>query len=681
MDQSRRLSLQIAVLSATALFLELMVIRWAPAVVRIVNYYANLMLISSFAGLGIGALLAARRWDLFRAFPLFLLADVLVLRACREVLLPGSEAEARFIQGSPALANYAVLVAIFACNTLLFVPLGQKIGRLFAALPNLRAYGWDLAGSLAGTLLFGAFAFYRFSPVVGMAAVVIVTAALAARRDRLWHLLAGAAAVVLVVYATERHATWSPYHFITVHDEDGEVVTEPAPGLVTMMDPPSYTLRVNQDFFQLHGTIDRTRYQTGSWRWKRAMALGPQYLLPYVARRHPHRVLIVGAGGGTDAEAALLGGAGRVDAVEIDPGIVRLSRRFNASRVYDDPRVHVVVDDARAFLQRARGRYDVVAYGFLDSQGLSSSMSNIRLDGFVYTVEGLRAAWRLVDEGGLLSVAFYPAGRPWLVEKLAALAADATGRAPVVYSEGTRVIVLVPRGGGALPSSVGNFHRVPVPAATVPVPTDDWPYLYLRARTIPADYLVVILSLLALSIGALWVVKPPGFGARHLHFACLGAGFLLLETRSIVACALYFGSTWLVILIVVCGVLLMVAAANAVAMRRHFRPRLLYAPLLVSLFVLYAVPPEAILGLPLAGRLLWTLLVVPLPIFFAGLVFSRTFDGQPEAPSLLGANLIGAMAGGFGEYLGMLVGHRALLLLVVACYLASYLFLRRTGDA
>src|SRR5688500_2007480 len=106
MDQSRRLALQIAILSATALFLELMVIRWAPAVVRIVNYYANLMLISSFAGLGIGALLAARRWDLFRAFPLLLLGDVLVLRACREVLLPGSDAEARFIQGSPALANY-----------------------------------------------------------------------------------------------------------------------------------------------------------------------------------------------------------------------------------------------------------------------------------------------------------------------------------------------------------------------------------------------------------------------------------------------------------------------------------------------------------------------------------------------------------------------------------------------
>src|SRR5271157_1343199 len=45
---SRRRGLELFCLSFLALFLELMVIRWAPAVVRLVAYYANLMLISSF---------------------------------------------------------------------------------------------------------------------------------------------------------------------------------------------------------------------------------------------------------------------------------------------------------------------------------------------------------------------------------------------------------------------------------------------------------------------------------------------------------------------------------------------------------------------------------------------------------------------------------------------------------
>ena len=38
-----------------------------------------------------------------------------------------------------------------------------------------------------------------------------------------------------------------------------KVVAEPVPNLATAVDPPSYTVRVNQEFVQLHGTIDRAR--------------------------------------------------------------------------------------------------------------------------------------------------------------------------------------------------------------------------------------------------------------------------------------------------------------------------------------------------------------------------------------------------------------------------------------
>ena len=41
-------------MSFIALFLELLLIRWAPSVVRLVAYYANLLLVSSFLGLGLG---------------------------------------------------------------------------------------------------------------------------------------------------------------------------------------------------------------------------------------------------------------------------------------------------------------------------------------------------------------------------------------------------------------------------------------------------------------------------------------------------------------------------------------------------------------------------------------------------------------------------------------------------
>src|SRR2546423_218014 len=65
---------QLFMLSFAALFLELMVIRWVPSTMRFVAYYANLMLISSFLGLGIGAMLAGRKWNLFAWFAPLLLA-------------------------------------------------------------------------------------------------------------------------------------------------------------------------------------------------------------------------------------------------------------------------------------------------------------------------------------------------------------------------------------------------------------------------------------------------------------------------------------------------------------------------------------------------------------------------------------------------------------------------------
>jgi hypothetical protein len=150
-DSARRSAWELFALSFTALFLELMLIRWVPAVVRLVAYYANLMLISSFLGLGVGALLARRGRDFFGLFPLLLLIDVALLMLCAKATLPTSRQEHRFFSAQPQFLNYLILISIFLLNTVVFVPLGQRIGRLFQALPPLRAYTWDLGGSLAGT--------------------------------------------------------------------------------------------------------------------------------------------------------------------------------------------------------------------------------------------------------------------------------------------------------------------------------------------------------------------------------------------------------------------------------------------------------------------------------------------------------------------------------------------------
>jgi hypothetical protein len=207
------------------------------------------------------------------------------------------------------------------------------------------------------------------------------------------------------------------------------------------------------------------------------------------------------------------------------------------------------------------------------------------------------------------------------------------------------------------------------------VPTDDWPFLYLARKTVPSDYLIAIGCLLALSIGAIAGLRRGSLGTGDLHFGLLGMGFLLLETKSISDCSLYFGATWLVTVIVVSGVLLMVMAANLVAERTRAFSRWLYAPLFGALALLLFVPREAVLGLDFPERLLWALIAVPLPVFFAGIIFSTTFREAGAPSSAFGANLIGAMIGGFCEYLAMAIGSWRLSLLVAVAYGLSLLTL------
>lgn len=684
-SDTRKTCLQLLAVSFVTLFLELMIIRWVPANIRLIAYYANLMLISSFLGIGLGALVKGRGWNLFRLFPWILLVDILFLIICRKVTLPGFSLEFRFLSVPPTIANLTVVVCIFLLNTVLFVPLGEKIGQLFDSLPPLRAYSWDLGGSLLGTVGFGFFSLMFFSPFLGFSLVIVIYLLLAPRRSIVSALLPLLLCLLCVYLTSAKGSLWSPYYYVTIDevDKNGGVLLEDTPKeILTMSDPPRYLVKVNQDFLQYHRTIDPERYTEGSKNREITENAYIHHSLPYRLRPFPENVLVVGAGGGNDIEGALLNGAQHVDAVEIDPVLVKIAGRINASGVYFDPRVKTVINDARAFFVNAEPIYDHIIFGYLDSQALFSSKSTIRLDGFVYTVESLRTAYKLLRENGLLSLSF-AAGTDWITKKLILMVFEATGKLPVVYTlggkihpQGGPVIMHVSNGQMDPPSQHGHFKRVTLPPAmqkenTLSLATDDWPFLYLKEKGVPVDYLTVISVLLLISFLTLFSVARIQWNKYQTHFFFLGAGFLLLETKSITDCSLYFGTTWFVTMLVIAGILLMVLSANLLAMRLKSFRFYFYLPLIASMILLYCTPSDFILGLSLAGRLVWVLIMVPLPIFFAGLVFSTTFRESGSASSSFGANLIGATIGGFTEYLSMAIGFQSLSLLVIAAYLAS----------
>ena len=56
--------------SFLVLFLEIALIRWMPAYIRLLSYFSNFILLASFLGIGLGCLLAPARTRLFNWFPL-----------------------------------------------------------------------------------------------------------------------------------------------------------------------------------------------------------------------------------------------------------------------------------------------------------------------------------------------------------------------------------------------------------------------------------------------------------------------------------------------------------------------------------------------------------------------------------------------------------------------------------
>jgi len=681
-------AVRISVLSCVALFLELTLIRWIPSVVPAVAYFGNLLLVSSFLGLGLGSLNSRRFGRLVDWFPPLLLAAVALLMLAGNFAFPANDAELRFGATASGWLAYGSLVAVFLFNTALFVPLGHGLGAEFRRLPALRAYAWDLTGSLAGTLIFAVFSWFSFSPALGVAAVGILTLGVVSRGSRqAVAVVSAVAATALVVLASDRGAIWSPYHFITVEDitaAPGSAERLPSverlATISTQRDPPVFSVRVNRNFFQENICLDIRRYTPGTELYDYVQGKRAQYAFPLRLADSLGRVLVLGAGGGTDVQAALLAGASAVDAVEIDPVLMKLSNRINAGQPYRDPRVTVHVDDARAFLARTSGGYDAVIMGYLDSQGLFSSMANVRLDGFMYTVEGLRSAFRAVKPGGVMVLSFFR-GPDWLSDKLFGMVERACGAAPKAYFAPGQITLCVQKPPlRDLPDSIGVHTSVgSLNGKRVDSATDDWPYLYLKAMAIPPDYKAVIFSLVALSVAAVWASSGIAVGRDGLHFMSLGAGFLLLETKSIADCSLYFGATWIVTTAVVAGVLLMVIAANLTAMGLRLPVVASYVGLFVALGLIWFVPRDVVLGWSAGSRLAWTVIAVPLPLFFAGLIFSSGFADSPRPDVMLGANLVGAMLGGFAEYLSMAVGSERLFLAIIGCYLASAAFRWRTS--
>src|SRR5206468_12853298 len=69
--------------SFLVLFLEIALIRWMPAYIRLLAYFSNFILLASFLGCGLGCMLVRARRDLFALFPLIQLMVIVAVDRLR----------------------------------------------------------------------------------------------------------------------------------------------------------------------------------------------------------------------------------------------------------------------------------------------------------------------------------------------------------------------------------------------------------------------------------------------------------------------------------------------------------------------------------------------------------------------------------------------------------------------
>jgi SAM-dependent methyltransferase len=651
--------------SFLVLFLEVALIRWMPAYIRLLAYFSNFILLASFLGIGIGCLLAARRVRLFALFPSIHLGVVAAVYVARlEVAVPTS-GSIYFSSGTTEdvvlVESTLLLPMLFVIVAALFVALAQRMALEMASLPPLRAYTINLAGSLAGVAAFAVISWLELPPTIWFAVAFGSAAPLLGRRPLQFALLA---ASLVLVDTMARGALWSPYYKITVQQDGADTVVE-----------------VNNIFHQSMAPVGHKEY---FYEWPYTV-FGDRF----------ENVLILGAGSGTDVAAALKHGARRVDAVEIDPTILRLGRELHPDRPYLDPRVTIVNDDARHFLRTTDRKYDLVVFALIDSLTMQSSFSGVRLESYMFTEESFRAVRERLAPGGLLVIYNYFRER-WLVDRLANTAAIAFGSEPRVHVHEARAYLGVLMAGPRLaqltadplvPERVTAFGQshAPSPArrhqrdASIAPATDDWPFLYLEDRHLPRHYVIALLSVLGVSLGASMLTVRGAAGRWSWQFFFLGAGFMLLETRAITQLALLWGSTWVVASLAIVSVLTMALAANLTVSRIEIaRPWLVGGVLLALLGLNYLIPVGRVaFESRIAESVSYALLMFS-PIFGAGLLFGSAIKHSTSLPRDFGANLLGAMVGGAAEYFSLVTGFGVLLLVVACCYVAA-LAARRQG--
>lgn len=656
------------------LFLELSLIRYLAGNIWNLGYFPNLVLISTFLGMGIGFTFhhnfsksIANYFVLFAAAALLLLV---IIVSFNQIVVPGfvlSQSNygsilffTQTIVTTPYLFDLATFCICFLLVVLINFFITVKMAKLFAEFKPLHAYTLDIIGSCAGIALFSLMSFLQapaFYWFIILAVFFVLFAFVEKKKSWLYFFAIFAVLVIIVQnndhrfnghkYSDKQLITiWSPYQKVQYNKKIQKIYANNIPHQMTI---------------------------------SKKVILNSFYSIPYTMRQKlgldkVNSTLILGAGTGNDVVSAILHNVDSIDAVEIDPVIARIGKTYNKLRPYQNPKVHLHITDGREFLAHTKKHFGLIIFALTDSVVRASSMSQLRLENYLFTYQSLQRAYSLLNPDGQIYLYNYYR-QPWIAEKIERMLFKITGHYPKVLKLTNQFYVLSIGKKPSTYQSTPSFSKF-----TTKISSDNWPFLYLKSPAIPSVYLAPMFILTMLVIGLLYLHQR---NTRHkrqenilikVAFLTMGMAFLLLESKGIIQFSLLFGNTWFNNSLVFFAVLVLILLANWLAYLLPSKlTSLAYALLvIVSISVSFMSVEHMLTIQSVFARFISASLIIFSPIFFANLVFGLSFKNRILAEHVFGWNLLGAVFGGILEYSSMLFGYQALSLLAAFLYIASF---------
>lgn len=140
--------------------------------------------------------------------------------------------------------------------------------------------------------------------------------------------------------------------------------------------------------------------------------------------------LVLEPGGGLDVLIALAEGAGTVTVAEPHGAVFGMVGRLGESP-YNDPRVTVVVDDPRTFVQRTEERYDIVDLALTAQYRPVTSGAYSLAENYTITVEAFNAYLQRLAPGGIVTAMRWTQTPPSEEMKMLAVAARSLRNADI----------------------------------------------------------------------------------------------------------------------------------------------------------------------------------------------------------------------------------------------------------